>query len=500
MKRLFFILAIFAFVQNAISQDRAEIESTQALKQLEEKVKYYTLSNGLRVIIYKRGVAPVFAGTIIVKVGGVNEVLGQTGLSHMLEHMAFKGTKTIGTTNFDKEKNLLKKLENLEFKVSKGVDLNEEEKKKHEAIMQELKSLWKLGDFNNLYDIRGANGLNATTDKELTKYFVNLPRNAFEFWCWIESERIVNPVMRQFYQERDVVMEERRMRFDDDPQGKLYEYLLGVAYLNHPYRNPVVGYEFDIKRLTATMAQDLHNKYYVASNMVLSIVGDVDPEKDIKTIEKYFSRIPAGSLTSEKLLTEPAQKGERRISLESSSAKHLYIAYHKPNYPDQDDPPISIMSEILSGSRVSPLYKNLVQKKKIVTAIEHDETPGYGYPNLLLFAAQPNSPNDNMDVLKAFDYEIDRFIKNGTTQEELDIAKRSVAMEYLAHLKSNISLAKDFASSLLIYDNHLASIDWYSKAMKVTLGDVKRVAGKYLRKDNRTVATIEDKAQEGEIK
>lgn len=480
------------------AQNSAESESTQALKQLGEKVKFYTLSNGLRVVLYKRGMAPVFAGTIAVKVGGVNEVLGHTGLSHMLEHMAFKGTKTIGTKDYDKEKGLLEKLEKLEGKISEGSELSEKEKAEYKSVMQSLKELWVLGDLNNLYDVRGANSLNATTDKELTKYFVSLPRNAFEFWCWIESERIVNPVMRQFYQERDVVMEERRMRFDDDPEGKLYENLLSVTYLNHPYRNPVIGYEFDIHRLTATMAQDLHKKYYVASNMVISLVGDIDPDKDIHTIEKYFSRIPRGTLSNAKILTEPVQNGERRVSLKNNSAKHLYVAYHKPNYPNPDDPPISIMAEILAGSRISPLYRKLVQKKKIATAIEHDETPGYGYPNLLLFAAQPNSPHGNMDVLKGFDNIIDNFIKSGATQEELDIAKRSVAMEYLAHLKSNLSLAKDFASSALIYNNHLASIDWYSRAMKVSLSDVKSAAAKYLKRTNRTIATIDSPNQDEE--
>jgi predicted Zn-dependent peptidase len=496
MLRILILITVFFYSGIVSADDLAESESTQALKQLETKVKYYTLSNGLRVVLYRRGMAPVFSSTIAVKVGGIDETPGSTGLSHMLEHMAFKGTKTIGTKDYSKEKSLLDRLEKLEGKMTLGQKLNDKEQADYKSIMQSLKELWVLGDLNSLYDIRGAADLNATTDKELTKYFVSLPSNAFEFWCWIESERIVNPVMRQFYQERDVVLEERRMRFEDDPEGKLYENLLGVAYMRHPYRNPVVGYEADIRRLTADMAADLHNKYYVASNMVISLVGDIDPERDIKIIEKYFSRIPAGTPPPLNILSEAQQSGERRLSLKNNSAKHLYIAYHKPAYPDPDDPPISIMAEILSGSRVSPLYRRLVQNRRIATSIEHDETPGYAYPNLLLFGAQPNSPHDNNDVLKGFDNIIDSFQKTGATQEELDIAKRSVAMEYLAHLKSNISLAKDFATSAVIYDNYLASIDWYTKAMQVTLGDVKRVANKYLKRSNRTIATIDNQDED----
>lgn len=482
----------------AVSDDFKHVESSEALERLEAKVRYYTLPNGMRVILYRRGVAPVFAAALVVRVGGVDEDPGSTGLSHMLEHMAFKGTSAIGTKNYAKEKKLLAKIEEYETRLSAGSDLTPDEKKDYQAIMAELKELWILGDFNNLYDVRGANGLNATTDKELTKYFVNLPRNAFEFWCWIESERLLNPVMRQFYQERDVVMEERRMRFDDDPQGRLYENLLGVAYLSHPYRNPVIGYEFDLKRLTATMAAELHKQYYVAPNIVISLVGDVNPDEDIKVIERYFSRIPGTRPPIKNLIPEEPQLGERRVELRRNSAKHIYIGYHKPAYPDPDDAPISIMAEILAGSRVSPLYRELVKNKKIATSIQHDETPGYSYPNLLLFGAQPNNPHGNGDLLKGFDSVIETFLRKGPTKEQLEIAKRSVAMEYLVHLKSNISLAKDFASSASVYNNYLASIDWYNRAMRVSLDDIRRVAAKYLRTANRTIATVESLNQGGE--
>ena len=157
--------------------------------------------------------------------------------------------------------------------------------------------------------------------------------------------------MRQFYQERDVVLEERRMRFEDDLGGRLYELLLGVAYQRHPYRAPVIGYEHDIRALTATRLEAFRKRYYVPTNMVVSVVGKVDAEKDLPVIEKFFGRIPSGPAVSRDILSEGPQQGERRVSLKMAASPELIVAYRKPNYPDPDDAPISVMAEILAGSK-----------------------------------------------------------------------------------------------------------------------------------------------------
>ena len=488
--RYFCIISIFllCFTDRANSLNE---ESASALKKLGQEVKMYTLENGLRVILYRRGTAPVFAGMVAVRVGGTDEIVGNTGISHMLEHMAFKGTPDIGTKDYKKEQKLLEQLEVLETKISLGQKLSQTESQTREQINKELKELWILGDFNSQYDKRGANDMNATTDKELTKYFVNLPRSEFEFWCWMESERILSPVMRQFYQERDVVMEERRMRFEDDPQGKLYEMLLGVAYSKHPYRNPVIGYDFDIKRLTATMVADFHKEYYVPSNIVVSVVGDINVETDIKTIEKYFGRLPAREAPSHPTIVEPKQAGERRLTLETTAAPQLFVAYHKPNYPHPDDAPLSVMAEILAGSNVSPLYTELVKIRRLASDIGHDEAPGYAYPNMLMFISAANSPHSNTDILNAFDDVLAKFKANKIDPKLLLMAKKQTAMQYLAHLKSNMSLAQDLASAELLYGDWKSSIEWFDQMMNVSAEDVSRVAKQYLNNSNRTIGMIE---------
>lgn len=470
--------------------------STSALAEMVSKVQVVTLKNGLTVILYNRGDAPVFAGAVVVRVGGSDEVAGETGISHLFEHMAFKGTRDIGTNDYSREKKLLARLEEIASESNAGQSMTPEQKKEWDDIHEELHSVWISDDFTRRYDKQGATGQNATTDKEFTKYFVNLPRSAFEFWCQMESDRLLDPVMRQFYQERDVVLEERRMRFEDDPGGRLYELLLGVAYQRHPYRAPVIGYEHDIRSLTATRLEAFRKRYYVPTNMVVSVVGKVDAEKDLPVIEKFFGRIPSGPAVSRDILSEGPQQGERRVSLKMAASPELIVAYRKPNYPDPDDAPISVMAEILAGSKVSPLYTELVKRRQVATAVGNDEGPGTAYPNLLMFSASVKAPHSAEDVLNAFDSVVKRFKRSGATLEQLDVAKRSIGMSYLGHLQSNQSLALDFASSQLEYGTWKASVDWYDAMSRVTVADIARVADKYLTNESRTVATIEPEKQE----
>jgi predicted Zn-dependent peptidase len=281
------------------------------------------------------------------------------------------------------------------------------------------------------------------------------------------------------------------MRFDDDPGGRLYELLLGVAYQRHPYRAPVIGYEQDLKSLTATQLEAFRKIYYVPRNMVVSIVGRVDPEADMKVIRQYFGALPAAPDISRNVLKESPQEGERKVSVKMPASPQIVIAYKKPNYPDPDDAPISVMAEILSGGRISPLYTELVKRRQLTADVSHEEGPGVAYPNLLMFDATVKSPHTTQEVLEAFDAVIARFRRTGPTSEQLEIAKRSIGMDYLRHLQSNQSLALDFASSELVYGSWKASVKWYDEVMKVTLDDVRRAADKYLVSESRTIGTVE---------
>lgn len=468
-------------------------QSRSALSAMLEKVSAFTLPNGVRVLMYRRGEAPVFAGAVIVRVGGSDEQPGITGVSHLFEHMAFKGTTEIGTKNYARERVLLEELEEIALRTNGATGpFSEPDRQRWQEIQAELQTIWVPEEFTRVVEGRGANGLNATTDKELTRYFVSLPRPALELWAFLESERILNPVMRQFYQERDVVLEERRMRFDDDPTGKLYESLLATAFTVHPYRSPVIGYQRDISTLTARQTDEFRRRYYVGQNIVVALVGDVHPERDRGLVEKYFGRIPRGELPPRLTVVEPPQQSERLVRVEHPGSPEVMIAYHKPNYPHPDDPAISILSEILAGSRVSPLYTSLVQREQIAVSVDTEEGPGFAYPNLLIFHGALRQPHTTDEFMKSFDRALDDFVQRGPTQEQLDIAKRAVAMAYLSRMGTSMAIALDLASSEILYGDWKAGVLWYDQAMAVTREDVHRVAKQYIARSSRTIAKLVD--------
>ncbi len=485
-------LALLVSIGCGLGIATAEVDETRStLARLGEAVRFTTLSNGIRVVMYRRGMAPVFAGAVGVRVGGSDEAPGHTGIAHMLEHMAFKGTSRIGTRDYGREKKLLAELEKLIGSQDVNGQIPSAVRTRWDEIHAELEKLWVSEEFTRLYEERGASEMNATTDSEMTRYFTNMPRGAFEFWCRLESERILDPVMRQFYRERDVVLEERRMRSDDSPGGKLYEKLLGITFLEHPYQNPVIGYARDIGRLTATATREFHRRYYVPGNIAISVVGDVDLERDLPILERYFGRIPPGPMPERPIAVEPPQGGERVVTINNRASPQLMISYRKMNYPHPDDAPVSIMLEMLAGGSISPLYRELVKKHQLAATLGYDEAPGTAYPNLAIFVATVKSPHTNDELLAAFDRVIEEFRSGPVDRELLEVAKRAIAVEYLQHFRSNMSLALDFISSTLLYDNWRALFDWYDEAMRVTPEDISRVAKLYLRTDNRVVARLE---------
>ncbi len=468
----------------------ADSRIAKILPKITERVTERTLSNGMRVLFYRRGSAPVFSAVVAVRVGGIDEQQGSTGISHLLEHMAFKGTPEIGTKDYAREQPLLEKQEQLR-ETARSRALTPEEQAELEKVESALAALWLPQQLDEELDRRGVVGLNATTSKELTSYFLSLPRGAFSYWCWLESDRILRPVMRLFYQERDVVLEERRMRYENDPEGKLYEEILATAFTRHPYRQPVIGYEADLKRLRASELAAFHRNFYVASRMSLAIVGDVDPDRDLPVVERYFGRIPNRKVKESPRVQEPPQTEERRLSLRLKAAPRLAVAYHKPAYPHPDDPPLSVLEEVLAGSSLSPMYQELVKKRGVATSVDVSEGPGSLDPNLILFDVGSRSNIGNRPNLAAFDDVIASTLRDGVEPHAVELAKRSIARDFLDNLRSSSSIAGTLASSMTLYGDWQVMFRWFEETMAVKPEDVNRVARSYLQPANRTVATIE---------
>src|SRR5215469_12588416 len=274
--------------------------TAQDLASFEKRVTMKTLPNGLTVSLLRRPGAPVFSFFTMVDTGSAQDPLSKTGLAHMMEHMAFKGTPDIGTTNYADEKVALSKVEEAyaayEAERIKRVDpdpkkLAQLQKQWQDAVAAADKFVIK-NQFGEIVESHGGVGMNAFTTYDETGYMYSMPSNMIELWAAIESDRFANPVMREFYKERNVVMEERRMRTDSDPTGRLVEQFLGTAFAANPYHRPTIGYPSDLQSFSATDAENFFHRYYVPSNMVIALVGDLDPNTVMPIVEKYFGQLP----------------------------------------------------------------------------------------------------------------------------------------------------------------------------------------------------------------
>ncbi len=473
---------------------------------LEERVKEHTLKNGLKIIMMERRASPTVAIYMRYKVGAVDEVTGRTGIAHVLEHMLFKGTKRLGTKDYEKEKPLLARIEEL------GKALDEEElkgnnkdRKKTEKLKSELKKVQKEHKqwiesevFSKYYQKNGGVGFNAGTSNDGTTYTVKLPSNKLELWANLESDRMENPILREFYTERDVILEERRMRIDNSSWGVLYEQFLATAFTAHPYQVPVIGWASDIRFLTKKDTKDFLKTYYTPNNAVVAMVGDVDPDKVIALMEKYFGHIPSRALPPPLSTEEPEQKGERRIEVEYDAEPMLLIGYHRPTLPHKDDYVFDVINSVLSSGRTSRLFKSIIQDKKLAVSADTFDAPGARFDNLFIFSGVPRHPHTSREVENAFYEEIEKLKTEPVSERELQKVINQMEAHFIRGLGSNAGMA-----SRLTYYESVAG-DWRyllnhtEEIRKVTPEDIQRVAKKYLVKRNRTVAVLVKKTSEEE--
>jgi predicted Zn-dependent peptidase len=297
----------------------------QDLKSFEQRITTKVLENGLTLIICERPDAPVFSYSTFIDAGAVDDPSGESGLAHMFEHLAFKGTSEIGTTDYAAEKVALAKVESAndayEGEYLKPVGRDEKKlaelKKAFQAAQDEAHKYVIPNQFTEVAQANGANGLNAETGLDDTQYYWSMPENRLELWAWMESSRLKDTVPREFYKERDVVMEERRMRIDSSAEGRLFEQFLATAYVAHNYGRPDIGWTSEVSQITATEAMAFHSKYYVGSNIVVAIVGDVDAKTALPMLEKYFSQVPGGPKPEEMTTVEPKQFAEKSVVIQA---------------------------------------------------------------------------------------------------------------------------------------------------------------------------------------
>jgi len=486
-----------AHAQNTAAQTAA-IEKTFA-----GRVTTTVLPNGLTLLICERPEAPVFSYYTMVDAGSANDPNGQSGLAHMFEHMAFKGTTEIGTTNYPAEKVALAKVEiayaayDTEYRKLVGQDPKKlaDLKAVFEDARKDAQQYVIPNQFSQLAEEAGATGLNAETAEDDTVFFWSMPSNRLELWAYLESGRLGHPVMREFYKERDVVQEERRMRVDSDPIGRMVEQFLATAYVAHPYGRSGVGWESEISQVSATEAEAFHAKYYVPSNIVIAVVGDVKASDALPILTKYFGTIPAGPKPEEMTTIEPPQFAEKTVIIRERTQPFYIEGYHRPDYRDPDDAVYDAISDIFSNGRTARLYKTLVRDQHIAVAAEgFSGWPGDKYPGLFAFYAVPAPGHTPEEMRDAIHEQIDRLKNEDVTDEELAMFKTRQRAGLLRGLDDNEGIAHDLAEYQTRFGDWKQLFKELDEDDAVTKADIRRVANKIFVEGNRTSAMIETEA------
>lgn len=489
--------------------------STASGEDIKLDVKKHVLDNGFTLLLVERHTAPVFYSYIYFKVGSANEVGGIIGAAHLLEHMMFKGTRDIGTTDWKKESELMefqdslyahlalaeteaRKLkfqrEMLGLDVADNAELIADIKESISETQAEMAELIVPNQLEELYSTNGAYGYNAGTGYDMTSYLVGLPKNRLELFMMVESERLRNPVFREFYTERDVVIEERRLKVDSQGPAKLFEQLIATAFVAHPYQ---IFWEWksEVANLTRGEIAEFFRTYYAPNSTVLAIVGDIDVDETIEMAEKYFGDIPAQAIPRRIETVEPEQIGEKRVVVKFDAEPALNIAYHKTSYLDPDDVVFRVIERLLSTGRTSRFYKNLVEGKRLALYADVSQFPGSDAgsfdPNALIIDAAPKAPATSEELELAIYEEIEKLKTIPVDSLELEKIKNNLVSDFIWGMYNGFGLASNLAGYEAVTGDWRYIRYLQEKMAAVTADDIMRVAKKYLTKDNRTVAILE---------
>ncbi|MBI4463690.1 MAG: insulinase family protein [Acidobacteria bacterium] len=474
-------------------------------QELKLDVVERTLKNGMKVLMVERHDSPTVALYLRFRVGGVDDPQGKTGIAHLLEHMMFKGTTTYGTTDYEAEIPLMEKIDQvyaelqaerrkLDSPFEKADEGKISQLEQQMATLQEEQKNFVVNDeLWQTYQRLGGVALNASTGNDSTQYFVQLPSNQLEVWAYLEADRLANPVFREFYAERDVVHEERRMRTDTQPPSLLWETFRATAFLAHSYRNPIIGWPSDIDNLTREEVLRYFQTFYAPNNCIVAIVGDIDPSRTMTILEKYFEPIPAQTLPARTITEEPPQRGERRTTLVMDAQPQLHIGYHIPQIGHEDSYALDVLGQLLGGvdrgSRTGRLYRSLVLEKKVALGADASAETSL-YPNLFVISVTPAQGKTIEEVERAVYEEIRKLETDPPTDVELTRVRNAADASLVRALRTNFGIARVIASVEHVAGDWRYLFEERDRIKAVTAEQVQQAAKKYLNERNRTVAEL----------
>ena len=478
-------------------------------------VTEHTLPNGFRLLLVERHDDPGIAGGWVTHVGSANERPGMTGIAHLFEHMMFKGSPTIGTTNYPRDLEIIAEQERVRdqmreedvlaraaYRRGEITDMLKPEtksaryqelEKKFAGLVAAHREIIVKNEFDRIYRSAGGSGMNAYTSQDMTAYFIGVPANKLELWMWMESERLLRPVFREFYAERDVVFEERRMRTDSTPTGKFSESLTSMFWESHPYQWPIIGWPSDIPAITKAQADEFYATYYAPQNITLILVGDFNSTNALALAKNYFGRIPRGARNAPDVVTlEVPAVAEKRMNAEAETNPQVEILWKTVGFGHKDASALQILGQLLS-TRTGRLYKGLVLNNKIATeaqAAQHAlKYAGmfFGYGEV----AEGHTPDE---VEQAIYREIETLKHDEVPAQELQKVKNNFAAGEYRKLASNMAILQQ-----LIHTDGMGRWQEINEAgpriQAVTAADEQRVAKTYFKKENRTVGTYTRKTE-----
>ncbi len=476
----------------------AQSVHAQLFDAVKTRVKEHTLENGMTFIVLERSEAPVISFHVYADVGSANESYGITGISHLLEHMAFKGTKTVGTTDYQAELKLFEKMDVLYDqmiieKAKANPDTAAISKINHELdiLREEAKEYVINNEYFDMMMQQGDAGVNAYTSADATQYINSLPSNKLEFWMSMTSDRFLNPVIREFYKEKDVVMEERRLAVESQPVGMLVEDFLGTAFKAHPYKHSVVGHMSDLEKIRRADVENYFYTFYQPGNLTAVIVGDIKAQEVFQMADLYFGRIPGGRKPEPVRTREPEQWGERHVKVEAKSQPILIAGYHRPAETHPDHAALEALANILGEGRSSRLWDVLVkQEKAAVQTGAFNGFPGSKYPNLIAFLAVSSHGRTSDECMELIEKEIEKIKQEPVTEMELTKFKQSQKKSIIDRMKSNSGMAAALAHYAVVHGDWRMTFNQIEAVDRLTAEDVKRAANIYLVNKNRTIAEI----------
>jgi predicted Zn-dependent peptidase len=465
------------------------------LDRVASEVTEFTLDNGMKFIVLAKHDAPLTSMMLYANVGAAYEKEGQSGVAHYLEHMAFKGTTRIGTRDYPAEKKALDQLDVVFDELMAAETAGDEAAvaqltAQFAEVQAEAASYVEQNKFGQIIEQAGGTGLNATTSADATRYFYNLPSNKLELWFSLESERFLDPVFREFYKEKEVILEERRMRVDNSPIGQMIERFSEVAFTTNPYRRPVIGYQEELRKTTRAEVQAFFDTYYGPSNLIAAVVGDVDPAQVKQLAETYFGRYQSRSNAPELVVSEAPQTEPRDFTLELVSEPWYLEGYHRPAISDPDHVVYSMIDSILTGGRTARLYKALVEPQIALDMGSANGFPGDRQASVLLLYGLTAPGHTVEEIGVGLQAELERLKNEPVDATTLDRVKTQARAGLLGILDSNDGMAgllAEYEAKTGSWRNVFAELQAIEA---VSAADVQRVAKTTFRPENRTVGKL----------